>query len=485
MTGQDKPHAHVGFDNSYARLPDRFFARVAPTLAPDPQLLALNRALADRLGLADTLRAMSDAELAQIFAGNKMLAGADPIAQAYAGHQFGGWVPQLGDGRAILLGEVVTDQGRFDIQLKGAGRTPFSRMGDGRAWLGPVLREYVLSEAMAAFGIPTTRALAAVTTGEDILREDIRPGAVLARVAQSHIRVGTFQYFAARDDREALRALADHAIARHYPQAQSLDDLLIGMRDAQARLIAQWMGVGFIHGVMNTDNMTISGETIDYGPAAFMDRYDPEQVFSSIDQFGRYAYANQPNIAVWNIAQFATSLLPICDGPREDAIDRFTQIVQGFADRFDAEWHAVLGRKLGLGPDHPQAGTMGLQFLEHLARLGGDFTRAFRALTDGGLSGFEAELGATGDQALRDWGMMWEAETTPETRAKMGQANPVRIPRNHQVEAMIAAALSGDLSKFQALSHALAAPYTPDPSLSAYEAAPTAAERVTQTFCGT
>ncbi|MCV2875383.1 YdiU family protein [Rhodobacteraceae bacterium XHP0102] len=471
----------VHFDNSYARLPDRFFARVTPQAAPAPRLLAFNAALAADLGIA----AGPLEEMTQIFAGNRLPQGAEPIAQAYAGHQFGGFVPQLGDGRAILLGEVVREQGRFDIQLKGAGRTPFSRGGDGRAWLGPVLREYVLSEAMAALGIPTTRALAAVTTGEDILREDLRPGAVLTRVAQSHIRVGTFQYFAVRNDREALQILLDHVIARHYPEAQTAEDVLIAMRDAQARLIAQWMGVGFIHGVMNTDNMTISGETVDYGPAAFMDRYDPEQVFSAIDQYGRYAYANQPNIAVWNIAQFATALLPLAGQDREAAIARFTQIVQGFADRFDAEWHAILGRKLGLGADHPAAEEMGLAFLTQLARLGGDFTRAFRALGDGGITALAAELGAPNDAGLQEWGARWAAETTPDTRAQMQAANPRRIPRNHQVEAMITAALAGDLSKFERLNAALAAPFAPGPAFAEYEAAPRAGEEVTRTFCGT
>ncbi|MBS0564210.1 MAG: YdiU family protein, partial [Proteobacteria bacterium] len=291
----------IRFDNSYARLPDRFFVRQAPVPVAAPALIAVNEDLARRLGL-DPAALASDPAL---LTGNRLPEGAEPIAQAYAGHQFGGWVPQLGDGRALLLGEVIAPDGaRFDLALKGSGQTAFSRRGDGRAWVGPVIREYILSEAMSALGVPTTRALAAATTGETILREGPRPGAVLMRVASSHIRVGTFQYFAARQDRDALAALVAHVIARHYPQADRPLALMGAVMERQARLIARWMALGFIHGVMNTDNMAVSGETIDYGPCAFMDGYDPRKVYSSIDQFGRYAYGNQPNIALWNLAQF-------------------------------------------------------------------------------------------------------------------------------------------------------------------------------------
>ena len=298
------------FDNSYARLPPHAFVRHAPVPVAHPTLIALNDDLAASLGISsDALRA--DDGIA-VLAGNSLPVGADPIAQAYAGHQFGGWVPQLGDGRAVLLGELSTAQGRFDLQLKGAGRTPFSRGGDGRAWLGPVLREYLVSEAMFAMDVPTTRALAVVATGEHVLREGPLPGAILTRIARSHIRVGTFQYFAARGDVDMLGALVDHVVARHYyPQANDAWGLLDAVISAQAHLIAQWMGLGFIHGVMNTDNMSVAGETIDYGPCAFMDTHHPERVFSSIDQFGRYAYGRQPDIAAWNLAQFASSLLPV------------------------------------------------------------------------------------------------------------------------------------------------------------------------------
>ncbi|NND17649.1 MAG: YdiU family protein, partial [Silicimonas sp.] len=317
------------FDNSYARLPERFYTRMTPTPVAAPALVALNRPLAERLGLdADALA--SEAGIAAL-AGNAVPGGADPLAQVYAGHQFGGWSPQLGDGRAILLGEVVAPDGaRFDVQLKGSGPTPYSRMGDGRAWLGPVLREYIVSEAMAALGVPTTRALAAVTTGEVVVREAALPGAVLTRVAASHIRVGTFQFFASRQDIDGLKALVAHALERHDPAAGDALGLLAGVVERQAALVAQWMGLGFIHGVMNTDNMTISGETIDYGPCAFMDVYHPLRVFSSIDAHGRYAYARQPDVAMWNLAQLASALLPLIGEvePAQAAVDRFPEAFQ-------------------------------------------------------------------------------------------------------------------------------------------------------------
>uniref|UniRef100_UPI003F6A9517 protein adenylyltransferase SelO n=1 Tax=Roseicyclus sp. TaxID=1914329 RepID=UPI003F6A9517 len=363
--------AHFPFDNSYARLPERFFTRQAPATVATPRLIALNHALADRLGIT-----LPDdpAEIARIFSGNALPEGADPLAQVYAGHQFGGWSPQLGDGRAILLGEVLAPDGaRFDIQLKGSGRTPYSRMGDGRAWLGPVLREYIISEAMAALGVPTTRALAAVSTGEVVLRERPLPGAVFTRVAASHIRIGTFQYFAARRDSAALQALCDHTIARHYPKADGPLGLLNAVIDAQARLVARWMGLGFIHGVMNTDNMTLSGETIDYGPCAFMDDYHPDRVFSSIDQFGRYAYANQPQIAVWNLAQLATALLQLIPD-REAGIDAFTDAINGFSDRFDTAWDSVLRAKMGLAAEDESDGDLARSLLAIMAENGADFT---------------------------------------------------------------------------------------------------------------
>src|SRR6056297_1759660 len=324
------------FDNSYARLPARFYHRQpaepvrAPALGLDPE------ALRSEAGVA-------------VLAGNALPDGADPLAQAYAGHQFGGWNPQLGDGRALLIGEVVDRHGRRrDIQPKGSGRTPFSRMGDGRAWIGPVLREYIVSEAMHAMGVPTTRALAAVTTGERVLRERVLPGAVLTRVASSHVRVGTFQYFAARGDEEAVRLLSEHVIARHYPDATGALDLLTAVVAAQARLVARWMATGFIHGVMNTDNCAISGETIDYGPCAFMDAYSAGKVFSSIDVGGRYAYGNQPRIAAWNLAQFATCLLPLIDEDADAAVEQATEAVHTFPPVYEAAWLAAFRAKLGL-----------------------------------------------------------------------------------------------------------------------------------------
>ena len=330
------------FDNSYARLPDRFYTRMAPTPVRDPKLIALNRPLAADLGIDADKLASGDG--IDVLAGNTVPDSAAPLAQVYAGHQFGGWSPQLGDGRAILVGEIIAPDGaRFDVQLKGSGRTPYSRMGDGRAWLGPVLREYIVSEAMAALDVPTTRALAALTTGETVVREEPLPGAVLVRVAASHIRVGTFQYFASRQDTDGLKELTDHAISRHAPDVDGALGLLQFVVESQAQLIARWMGLGFIHGVMNTDNMTISGETIDYGPCAFMDTYHPMRVFSAIDHHGRYAFARQPDVAMWNLAQLASALLPLIGdvAPAQAAVDRFPEL-------FRQAWLEVFRAKIGL-----------------------------------------------------------------------------------------------------------------------------------------
>ena len=478
--------ARFPFDNSYARLPDRFYTRQPPAPVTAPRLVAVNRPLAARLGID---LPEDDAAIASLFAGNTLPEGAAPLAQVYAGHQFGGWSPRLGDGRAILLGEVVAPDGaRFDIQLKGAGQTPYSRMGDGRAWLGPVLREYIVSEAMAAMGIPTTRALAAVTTGEIVQRDGFLPGAIFTRVAASHIRVGTFQYFAARKDTEALQALCDHAIARHYPQAKGPAGLLDAVIGAQARLVAQWMGVGFIHGVMNTDNMTISGETIDYGPCAFMDAYHPDTVFSSIDQFGRYAYANQPQIAVWNLAQLATALLPLIPD-RDEGIEVFTTAVNGFSDRFDAEWHGVLAAKLGLRDQREGDVALALDLLDLMAENQADFTRTFRALSGPDPSWARDEC--VDPTAMDGWLVRWRArlaqeDVTSEDRvARMRAVNPARIPRNHRIEQVIAAAVDGDHGPFHALMAALADPFAEDAAHKPYEDAPQDGEHVTRTFCGT
>src|SRR5579871_4844035 len=376
---------HFPFQNSYAALPEGFFARVAPTPVASPRLIKLNHPLATRLGL-DPDR-LASPEGVEILAGKRIPDGAEPIAMAYAGHQFGQFVPQLGDGRAILLGEVVDADGiRRDIQLKGSGPTPFSRRGDGRAALGPVLREYIVSEAMAALGVPTTRSLAAVITGENVFRETALPGAVLTRIASSHIRVGTFQYFAARGDTDGVRRLADHAIARHYPQAATAERpyhaLLESVIARQTELVARWLHIGFIHGVMNTDNTSISGETIDYGPCAFLDHYDPAAVFSSIDEQGRYAYANQPRIALWNLTRLAECLLPLFTDDKEKAIEQAQQILAGFVGKFSAAYQAGLRQKIGLLNEQDGDEALLQDLLDAMAKNQADFTLTFRALSE-------------------------------------------------------------------------------------------------------
>ena len=459
----------IPFENTFAALPDRFYTKMSPTPVARPELLLWNEDLAGDLGLGT----LSLDDKALIFSGNTVPDGADALAQVYAGHQFGGWSPQLGDGRAILLGEVRGRDGALrDIQLKGSGPTPYSRMGDGRAWLGPVLREYVVSEAMAALGVPTTRALAAVATGETVLREARLPGAVLTRVASSHLRVGTFQYFAARGDVEALELLTQFALERHAPKAEGPAELLSAVVAAQARLVAQWMGLGFIHGVMNTDNCTISGETIDFGPCAFMDTYRAGQVFSSIDQFGRYAFANQPNMAAWNLAQLATALLPLMPD-RDAAIEDFTARVNAFADQYAAAWREVFGAKLGLPPGEASA-DLAMALLKMMEASGADFTRSFHGLKTGH-PGFD-------HADLDDWLGAWRA-AGPETD-RLERANPAIIPRNHRIEAMIEAALGGDLSPAKDLLSALRAPFE-EPADQSLMDAPTPEEIVPATFCGT
>lgn len=462
------------FDNSYARLPRNFYAAVMPTPVSQPQLLAMNHDLAGRLGLDAAL--LESADGVAVLAGNHVPQGAEPLAQAYAGHQFGGFVPQLGDGRAVLLGEITAPDGaRFDIQLKGAGQTPFSRRGDGRAWLGPVLREYLVSEFMAVAGVPTTRALAAVATGETVWREDPLPGAVLTRVAASHIRVGTFQYFAVRDDRAALQALADHVIARHYPQADSPLALLDAVVAAQAETIAAWMALGFIHGVMNTDNMAISGETIDYGPCAFMDGYHPQTVFSSIDRQGRYAWANQPQIAVWNLAQFATCLIPLM-GAEGPAVEAATASVHRFAPLYQAAWLRRFGLKLGIDGAAHQA--LIERLLTLMAQQRADFTRVFHGLCDG-----TARAEFADPAGFDAWAEEWRA-LSPDLRI-MARANPVRIPRNHRIEQAIQAALTGDMGPFTRLSKALVRPFEARAEWADLSLPPLPAEIVHHTFCGT
>ena len=463
----------IAFDNSFARLPARMFTALDPTPVRAPRRLAQNDALARLLGIDPEWLATPEA--LAVFAGNAVPEGAAPLAQLYAGHQFGNWNPQLGDGRAILLGEVLgTDGIRRDIQLKGSGPTPYSRSGDGRAWLGPVLREYLVSEAMAAMGVPTTRALFAAATGEVVLREAPLPGAVLTRVAQSHIRVGSFQVHAARQDTEALRALADHVIARHYPDADGIPSLLDAVVAAQARLIARWMGLGFIHGVMNTDNMAVSGETIDYGPCAFLDAYDPGTVFSSIDRTGRYAYANQPGIALWNLAQFATALIPLM--PDQDgAIEDFTQRINRFGDLYQAEWVAVFGAKIGIADPTLEDADLIQRLLTLMAQERLDFTNTFANLEE-----------AVSAPAFDGWRGDWDSRRAHDHAAIMARANPQVIPRNHRIEAVIAAAVAGDMAPFHEMLKVVTDPFAPlDATRGPYAAPPAPQEVVTATFCGT
>lgn len=466
----------IAFDNSYTRLGPGFYTRTPPTPVTQPSLIAVNDGLARRLGIdPDWLRSP---EGVAMIAGNKAPDGAEPIAQAYAGHQFGGLSPQLGDGRAVLLGEVVAPDGaRFDIQLKGSGPTPFSRRGDGRAWLGPVLREYAVSEFMHAVGVPTTRALAAVTTGEVVLREAPLPGAVLTRVASSHIRVGTFEFFAIRGDVDRLRALADHVIARHYPEATSPMELLAGVVARQAETIAQWMALGFVHGVMNTDNMAISGETIDYGPCAFMDAYHPDTVFSSIDRHGRYAWSQQPPVAVWNLAQLASCLLPLMPDP-EGAVPEATQIVHGFPAIYQAAWLNRFGAKLGL----PAAGAEDQPLIERLltmmAQQEADFTRTFRGLVTGTAAAEFAD-----PAPFHDWQRDWQARG-PDL-ALAAQANPARIPRNHRIQQAIDAGVRGDFAPFHRLVEAVTHPFDDRADWADLAASPEQGEEVRVTYCGT
>jgi len=489
---------HFPFQNTYAALPANFFARVAPTPVASPRLIKLNRPLAVQLGLDPDL--LDSPEGAEILSGKRLPDGADPIAMAYAGHQFGHFVPQLGDGRAILLGEVIDSDGvRRDIQLKGSGPTPFSRRGDGRAALGPVLREYIVSEAMFALGIPTTRSLAAVMSGESVVRETMLPGAVLTRVASSHIRVGTFQYFAARQDTDAVRRLADHVIARHYPDLAGHDRryhaLLEAVVGRQASLVARWLHVGFIHGVMNTDNTSISGETIDYGPCAFMDHYDPAQVFSSIDEMGRYAYANQPRIALWNLTRLAECLLPLFSGDQEKAITEAQEILGAFPEKFYAAYQAGLRAKIGLFTARDGDEALVQDLLDAMAREKADFTLTFRLLGD-------AALDAANDANVRplfnepaafdEWAGRWRAriaeepQSPSERRAAMHAINPAFIPRNHRIEAVISAAVTNDdTAPFEELIKVLAKPFEDQPEFADYATPPKPAERVCQTFCGT
>lgn len=498
----------IAFDNSYARDLVGFYVPCAPEPAPAPALSWFNRELAEELGLG--LAGLDSSALAEIFSGNRLPPGATPIAQAYAGHQFGHFSPQLGDGRALLIGEVIDRSGRRrDIAFKGSGRTPFARRGDGKAAIGPMLREVVIGEAMHALGIPTTRALAVVTTGEPVHRDRPLPGATLTRVAASHLRIGTFQFFAAHGDAEMVARLADYTIARHDPELVGAPDrylqLLRAVVERQAALLAQWMHVGFIHGVMNTDNMSLSGETIDYGPCAFMEACDPDAVFSSIDEYGRYAYAQQPAIATWNLSRFAETLLPLIDADPERAVAVATEAVEEFAPCYQRHWLAGVRAKLGFAranhEDERADSALAEDWLALLHAAQADFTLAWRRLGDAA-AGDEAPLRAlfADPEGLGTWLARWQARCAAEDgtgpdaaglRAdrpqRMRRANPWLIPRNHRVEAALDAATEdGNLAPLEELLAALRAPFDENPQFAhLVEPAPAAFTRAFRTFCGT
>ncbi|MCY9698357.1 protein adenylyltransferase SelO [Paenibacillus alginolyticus] len=478
------------FDNSYARLPELLFTRLKPAPVSSPKVVILNDQLASSLGL--NIQSLQSNEGAAALAGNDIPEGALPLAQAYAGHQFGHF-NRLGDGRALLLGEQITPHGtRVDIQLKGSGRTPYSRGGDGRAALGPMLREYIISEAMYAFGIPTTRSLAVVTTGESIIRETEQPGAILTRIAASHLRVGTFQYAAKFGTKEDLQALADYTLQRHFPEIDASDEnhyllLLQEVIKRQASLISKWQLVGFIHGVMNTDNMAISGETIDYGPCAFMDAYDPATVFSSIDKQGRYAYGNQPYIAAWNLARFAETLLPLLHDNEEQALKLAEDAIASFSVLYHRNWFAGMRAKLGIFNEEEQDESLIKDLLHMLQKYSADYTNTFRALTFDKLEGSDL----FGSTEFSQWLELWQArlgrqeETKASSHQMMRSSNPAVIPRNHRVEEALEAAVNqGDYSVMERLLDALSSPYAHSNDHD-YFTNPTKSTQPYRTFCGT
>jgi uncharacterized protein YdiU (UPF0061 family) len=501
ISGAQHEPVRFNFDNTYARLPERFYARLDPTRVTAPRLVKLNEELARNLGLDP--KALASEQGVEILAGNRVAEGSEPLAIAYAGHQFGYFVPQLGDGRANLLGEVIARDGvRYDIQLKGSGPTPFSRRGDGRASLGPVLREYMLSEAMAALGVPTARTLAAVTTGERVFRESMLPGAVLTRVAASHLRVGTFQYFAAQGDTEGTRMLADYAIARHYPEAagtkQPYRALLDGVVSRHASLVSQWLLLGFIHGVMNTDNTSISGETLDYGPCAFLEAYDPEKVFSSIDHHGRYAYGNQPQATLWNLTRLAEALLSLLmqeAGSEEAGLASANEALAEFAPQFDAAQLAGLRRKLGLLTERDGDLELANDLLRLMAANRADFTLTFRRLCEAA-NDSESDAGVRvlfADPMTYDsWAVQWrnrleeESVSGQQRAASMRMVNPAFIPRNHMVEAALNAAVERqDFQPFEELLEVVSQPYEERPDMGRYATPARPEECVTHTYCGT
>ncbi len=478
------------FDNSYVRLPEAFYVRVNPEPVSTPKLVIFNRPLAQFLGLNPD--ALKGDEGTAIFSGNWIPEGAEPLAQAYAGHQFGSFT-MLGDGRAILLGEQVTPKGeRFDIQFKGSGKTPFSRRGDGRAALGPMIREYIISEALYALGVPTTRSLAVVTTGEPVFRETPLQGAILTRTAASHIRVGTFQYAASRDNQNEIQALADYTIRRHFRDL-TMDGspylaLLGAVMERQASLVADWILVGFIHGVMNTDNMTLSGETIDYGPCAFMDAYDPNTVFSSIDHNGRYAYGRQPQIAQWNLARFAETLLPLIHEDPQEAVSMATDALSGFADTFRQYWLAGMRSKLGLFNHEEDDSTLMQDLLDCMHRQGADYTNTFRDLASDSFP--EASVFQT--QEFNQWYERWQArlkrqpDTWEASIRLMNAHNPAVIPRNHQVEEALEAAVErSDFTVMEKLLDVLSQPYQYPPEQAGYHLPPPPSAEPYRTYCGT
>lgn len=484
---------NFSFDNTYVRELPGFYVAGQPERVPAPKLLFFNSELAQALQLEYDPDASE--QLAEIFSGNQIPDGAAPIAQVYAGHQFGHFSPQLGDGRALLLGEVLDPQGRrFDIAFKGSGRTPFSRRGDGKAAIGPMLREVLISEAMHALDVPTTRALAVVSTGEPVYRERTLPGAILTRVAASHVRVGTFEYFAARGEFDRVKQLADYAIARHDPELLSEPDRYLkffaAVAQRQAKLIAQWMQLGFIHGVMNTDNMSIAGETIDYGPCAFMEAYDPQAVFSSIDHQGRYAYGNQPFIARWNLARLGETLLTLIDANEPKAIGQVTEVIHAFPQWFEQHWWQLAQRKLGLPREiNPETGmTLAQGWLELLQQQRVDWTLAWRRLSDAAAGQPQALRSLFHmSPAFETWLARWQACLTPDSAPCMYAHNPLIIPRNHLVEEALAAASDhGDLALFETLLQAVRKPYEENASLARYsEPAPAEVTEKYQTFCGT
>ncbi len=493
------PAAPWALENYYARLPQECFARVDPTPVREPRLLRINRPLAEQLGLDPEL--LASPEGLAVLGGNRVPEAAEPLAMAYAGHQFGQWVPSLGDGRAVLLGERVDRGGvRREIQLKGAGRTPFSRGGDGRAALGPVLREYIVSEAMAGLGVPTTRALAMVTTGEPVFRDRAEPGAILTRVASTHVRVGTFEYFHHRGNVAAVRALADYVLERQYPGARGAAHpyraLLVEVIGRQAELIARWMLVGFVHGVMNTDNTSVAGETIDYGPCAFLDTYHPETVYSSIDRGGRYAYDRQPGIGLWNLARFAETLLPLLADDEQEAIAVAREALDAYARVFERAHHEGLRRKLGLAEARDGDLELVGALLERMAEHRADYTLTFRRLAEAAADEVTREDGPRAlfdpPEAFDSWAERWrrrlESEGRDEAvrRREMRAANPAFIPRNHRVAQVIEAATHrDDLQPLEDLLAVTARPYEDHPERAAYARPPEPHEVVHQTFCGT